>query len=187
MIFLDMDGVLSDFCGGVGKMFGVNKEELYTGWLPHHENVASRLGVESGKVWARINSNPTFWSGLEPYPWVDELIEYLDKEAGQKLFICSSPGMLSEHAINGKVAWLKKYTGSRFRKNYFFTSEKWALAAPGRILVDDDTSKCKGFQACGGQVIQFPAKWNPNKDRANNPIEFVKEELERLRSLGLSL
>lgn len=182
MILLDMDGVLSDFCGGVGKMFGVSEEELYNGWLPHHTDVAERLGVNQGSIWARINSNPTFWSGLEPYPWVDELIRLLDEEANQKLFICSSPGMLNEHSINGKVAWLKQHTGSRFRKNFFFTSEKWALAAPGRILIDDDTNKCKGFQVCGGQVIQFPTLWNPNRDKVDDPVGFVKSELERLRS-----
>ena len=87
MILLDMDGVLTDFEGGVARLFDVQlPDPAERIGQPVHE----LLGVTKGQLWGRIDqAGLSFWQELEPLPWAQDLITLCRRSA--ELVICTSP------------------------------------------------------------------------------------------------
>lgn len=152
MILLDMDGVLCDFVGEACELHGrdpatVTRWDFYAGW-----------GMTAADFWRPINhQGRDFWARLQPYPWAAELIEAVAK-ADPDFHVCTTPSA-SPESLAGKLDWLHAHFGRRFRR-YHMTPSKAALAAPGRLLIDDSDHNVGDFIANGGEAMLFPQPWN---------------------------
>lgn len=177
-ILLDLDGTIVNFCGGVSRLFGKTPEWLDENWTVGIKDVCEALSIKKSQLWSRVNSTDKFWETLEPYPWLDELMDLLSKE---DVHICTSPGICDANAMHGKAKWINKYLGSKFSKNFIFTPNKWMLAKPDRILIDDYDKQCNGFVQHGGLAIVFAQHWNSNYMNSHRKIEYVKERLEEIK------
>lgn len=162
--YLDCDGVLADFIGGICRKFGVSESEIYATTRPRPLPVDLTLliGIPTQQIWQALDAD--FWANLEVYPWAQRLVREIDSMFNGNVVLCTSPGYLSlEHgaagALVGKEQWIMK-NFPQFQKRYVFTYDKQYIASPWHVLIDDQDQNCKKFIDAGGFGIVFPQRWN---------------------------
>lgn len=171
MIYLDMDGVLTDFHKDAFKLFGHDAHEP-------DGMVHEVLGITKGQFWARIaTAGEKFWSNMTLLPWAEEL--YAELCRADEVVILTSPGRLPA-AASGKMKFLRGFLG-RNQKNFIITKRKELLARDsGDILVDDSAPNIDAFNEAGGVGILMPAYWNRGKDKVGQEMETVMDQIQRL-------
>lgn len=175
IVLLDMDGVCARWVKACLESHGSALTDAdITGW------VRAQLGCSTEEMWAPVDAGGVeWWANLEPWPWFEQLWAELNRIAS-KVYICTSPGS-SAHGVPGKKLWLKKHLPDFDQRDAVFTSRKFLLAKPGRILVDDLMHNVGPFRAEGGQAVLFPQYWNDAKIPDDMGIvEYVVEEVMRL-------
>lgn len=170
-IYLDMDGVIADFFGGVEKLYGVD----------HWKSIQHRDGIF---VELR-NTNffyelETFRAGFRNISGL--LVEHVKKIAKNNKFqwgICSSPLRGDEHnSAYWKRRWLEDYGFMPpLVENCIFTASKHKYAYNGvthkpNILIDDKPENIERWNKAGGIGIRFQA----NQDDLE---EYLFVELEK--------
>ena len=119
-------------------------------------------------LWGR----PNFWVTVPKFQWSDELVGLWGEQ--YDLHILSSTGG-GPAATAGKMRWLQEHY-PHLVQGAIFTKDKHLLAAPGRLLVDDDQEKCDAFDAAGGIAMLF------NPDSAQDRLSpFVESTLAWLK------
>lgn len=167
-----MDGVLVDFVSAAVRLHG--HAPRLTDWPIGVWDVHTVLGITITEFWGKIETHgAAFWSELEPYPWSVELFERLREIA--PVTIASSPNR-DPHCLAGKVLWLQKRFGRKFR-DFLIGPPKHLLARPGSVLIDDSPGMIREFREAGGHGILFPQPWNENHPHRQSPLEFVLGEL----------
>ena len=81
IVYLDMDGVMADFFGGIEKLFGVEH------WK---ELTSDRTKDLKAEVIDRITGT-NFFETLPKFPTADQLIKMVKDFTGGTFSICSSP------------------------------------------------------------------------------------------------
>lgn len=173
-IFLDMDGVLSDFVGGCEQEFDCDLSDI-DNW-----GFWSEIGISSNQFWSTIQDNPRFWFDLDPYPWSRDLVNLCLEKTQGNVTIITSPDMAA-HTYGQKAGWVMKFYPGLARK-LFVGPQKHLLAQSNRILIDDSDDNIKKFKKAGGKTITFPQKWNRlnfNFDEVSvNPIGYMEEQID---------
>lgn len=153
-IYLDMDGVIVDFAAGVAKVLGKPMPDPWPAGVYSLEQVFEKPEY---LIWRAIDSaGSRFWSELEPYETSLELYRRLSEIA--PVVFCSTPSW-HPSSPKGKLEWLGEHFGAPCR-NYVFTPNKYLLARPGAVLVDDLESNVLAFKAAGGSAVLVPQPWN---------------------------
>lgn len=174
-ILVDMDGVMSNFFASAMEVWKDKVPQNFSSedWeCPEIDGMISNiLGISEREFWDKINLVPTFWENLEPYPWLNELVSFLNST---KLpwTVATSPNK-DPSCPTGKIKWLRKYIGSDF-KSYMIGSKKELMANPYTILLDDTPKKIKAFNDAGGVGILWPAPWNKLSD-IKEPLPYIKK------------
>lgn len=173
-IFLDMDGVLANFTQSAGRVFGKGPEEL--DWSLGHDEAHQIVGVSGpGEFWAAIDKEgPEFWANMDPFPWRDELWDLCESFA--PVTIATSPSRKPASSM-GKVQWLQKWKGEKFRDYILIPKMKHLLARPLTVLIDDHDKHIEGWSNAGGIGITFPQPWNYRREYKDNPIKYVESSL----------
>ena len=158
--FVDLDGVLVDFMGGICQAFGVTMDELNSKWKVGDWNCWAALGCDSEDAfWQRIDSVPTFWDNLGWMHDGKDILNACIQDYGEKnVCILSSPPR-NPLATAAKVAWVQREL-PQFRRRMFIGNEKFQLAHRGAVLVDDSDKNCDEFRRAGGHVVLVPRRWN---------------------------
>jgi 5'(3')-deoxyribonucleotidase len=177
-IFLDMDGVLTDFVSATVALHG--RAEVLDAWPLGDRNVPAVLGISRTEYWRLIDEQgASFWAGLAPFPWFEELVALVRQFAPMTILTAPS---LSPCCLDGKVQWLynhfPKVRGKRFT-DFIIGPQKHLLAQPSRVLIDDAEKNIEDFRAAGGDAILFPQPWNANH-AISDRLGYVKGELCRL-------
>ena len=181
--FLDMDGVLVDFVGGVCKAH--NKPFPYND--PQNHNIFSLEDVwkiSSEEVWKPCDG-PTFWEDLEETPEAKNLVKAVTSTFGvENTAILTAPSQ-SPYCVPGKRKWIKKHF-PQLQKNIIFTSAKKFLAAPGRLLIDDRNENVDEFRNGGGSAILMPRLWNRFHQvvKVNKELDMVKIQIELFEEMS---
>jgi 5'(3')-deoxyribonucleotidase len=162
VLYLDMDGVLVNFVGGVCRALGTTEEELIARHSPPVPwDLRKLFGRSFGEIEAKLDEG--FWSNLDKYPWADELVEYVTGYFPNRVVLCTSagrPGTSFFHqAAIGKSLWVHKHF-PEFADSMVMCCQKWHLAGGGKVLVDDSTKQVLEFASHGGTGIVFPQWWN---------------------------
>ena len=162
-IYLDMDGVLVDFCGAVAQLFE------RPDYVPVEFDFLSELAGSEAAFWKRVDATPHFWENLPAYPWTDSLL-CLTYEFGSKVAIASHP----KDAVSevGKRKWVAKHAA---HLPCHFSLDKTIHACTNSILVDDCEQNVLRWQQQGGMAILFPQPWNANRWYTNDRVAFVRE------------
>jgi len=174
LIFVDCDGVLADFVGGVRRVW--HRSDL----VPEQYDLAEQLGLTLEEFWGTIDRlGPAFWSQLEAYPWAVSLWGAA-QNAGEA-YILTQPS-LSPACAAGKTEWIARELGTR---KYLLAPHKAACARPGALLIDDNEANCREWEARGGTAWLFPQPWNGSAlqvwDVINGLVKLsLKGELEPL-------
>jgi hypothetical protein len=154
-IYLDMDGVLTNFEKRYKEMFGVIPAD-------------ARTFKEFSPNWTKFISEEQF-EQLEWFPGGKELLKFV-KDTGLEVEILSSSGGEKFHVevTSQKLRWLYK-NGIDYLPNIVAGRRlKAAFATPDSILIDDTPDVIESFNAAGGVGIL-------HKD--------VKETVEKLKQL----
>jgi len=163
-VYLDMDGVLADFFGGVEKMYGVEH------WKQLTNDKTKDLKKE---VIDRITGTD-FFATLPKFPTADGLIEMVKKFTGGKFSINTSP-LRGDHENSGKYKKVWISNNIEQPDDIIVTGRKESYAkdkgtGTPNILIDDRPVNIQKWQAAGGYGILYQA----NRDSLNK----VKEGLE---------
>lgn len=161
MIYVDMDGVLADFCTAALKVHE-SPFDYRTYPVPGQYSMEKILNISASEFWSKIDEGgEAFWANLPEFPWTEELIDLLNRNYRDNWMILSSPS-INPKCMSGKMKWLQRLLGKQFRQ-FMFTPAKYKrllAETPGAILIDDSDLNCDQFIKDGGDAIKFPQVWN---------------------------
>ena len=162
-IYLDMDGVIADFFGGIERRFGAN----------HWKSIQDR------EVAFATLANTDFFYTLDTFNETNSIIKFVKKISKDDWGICSSP--LRGDTMNSaywKRQWLTRWDYlPPLVENIIFTGNKhkYAINPLNRkpnILIDDKPENITRWEKAGGIGIRFQA----NEDDVE---EYLFVELEK--------
>ena len=151
IVYIDMDGVLADFFGGVEKLYGVGHwKEL---------NADNKLDLKQ-EVINRI-SGTDFFATLPKFPTADQLIAMVKKFTGGTFSINTSP-LRGDNENSGKYKKLWIAQNIEQPEQTIITGRKESYAkdkASGtpNILIDDRPVNIDRWQNAGGYGILYQA------------------------------
>ena len=163
-VYLDMDGVLADFFGGVEKMYGVD----------HWKELTSDKTKDLKKEVIDRITGTDFFATLPKFQSADALIDMVKKFTGGKFSINTSP-LRGDHENSGKYKKVWISNNIEQPDEIVVTARKETYAknkANGmpNILIDDRPVNIQRWQAAGGHGILYQA----NRD----PLSKVEKGLE---------
>ena len=177
IVFLDMDGVLVDFVGGINKIFGMPKEfpPPKADGLPQW-NWFENYGLTAKQVNAVCDIN--FWANLE---WMHDGKQILNavKSRFRDIYLFTTP-MPNPGSGTGKILWVDKHLPRYSKRTIITQAPKSLLAGPDRLLIDDKDENVAEFVAAGGMGILTPRPWNGLHRWAGETWRVVKNSLETL-------
>ena len=164
VVYLDMDGVLADFFGGVEKLYGVSH------WKELTNDKTKDLKME---VINKIQGTD-FFATLPKFQSADALIDLVKKFTGGTFSINTSP-LRGDHENSAKYKKVWIANNIETPADIVVTGRKETYAkdkASGtpNILIDDRPVNIQKWQAAGGYGILYQA----NRDQ----LTKVKEALE---------
>lgn len=151
-IFLDLDGVMSDFEGHYLQLFG---------------HVHS--SVKDGRMWKNIHSHDRWWVDM-PKLKTHDILWAAIKDFNPTILTGCPPSKFA-HASEGKKEWCKQHFGEDVPVITCLSRDKFKhMANEGDILIDDMEKNCKKWEEHGGLAIQFDPEH----------IDFIIDEIEKL-------
>lgn len=150
-VYLDMDGVLADFFGGLEKHFHVDHWKAI-------DNVEKALDILKGT---------DYFYQLKSFDDTYQLIRFVRDLTGDDWGICSSPLRGDDYnSAYWKRRWLERHGWEPVKpQNIIFTANKHKYAVSPvdgkpNILVDDKPSNIARWIDAGGIGIPFQANEN---------------------------
>ena len=183
-VYLDLDGVLVNFLGGLHKSLGVSYSyENY----PYEKGKWNMLTDIKGfddipATFEQCNDCCTisFWQNLE---WMHDgyniltAIEY--KFAPARIYLLTTP-MPNYESPTGKWLWIQDNMSMYLKRTIITQAPKHLLARPDTLLIDDKDENVDGFREAGGKALLVPRPWNHAHLQTDRTVEVVKEFLERI-------
>jgi 5'(3')-deoxyribonucleotidase len=183
--YLDLDGCIVDFVGGLHKALGVeyspDKYPYESGKYDMFEDLCARTGNKTNlDLLYKTCHTAEFWANLEWDSMGKQIINTIGEvfpDWHDRVCICTSP-MANPDAWKGKVQWLNTYL-PWVKHIAIMTAPKHLLAKPGAILVDDKDSNVTEFRENGGAAWLCPQPWNSARGKfGTNYLPELKNFLE---------
>jgi 5'(3')-deoxyribonucleotidase len=178
--FLDVDGVLADFVGGVHRKLGI--EFSYDAWPykkgPEGWNFHDEIGITFEDLSELCDFE--FWKNLEWTPDGHDILRvvlrYFDPN---QITLLTSP-MPNVMSASGKMAWIMdKLPAYKFRTGIWTDSKAILAGVPDSVLVDDHQKNTDVWQAGGGRAVLVPRPWNCLHRASLKPSEWIENEVQR--------
>jgi 5'(3')-deoxyribonucleotidase len=146
-VFIDMDGVLCDFVGGVCELCNYNDA-----WPYGEYDICKVVGCN---IWPLLEkAGLQWWTGLKKTEEADELLRTV---TNYDYYICTSP-TLDPMSAAGKLIWLQVHY-PQVERRFFITPHKYLLAKDN-ILIDDSDEQITKWHNTGGIGVLLPRPWN---------------------------
>ena len=151
IVYLDMDGVLADFFGGVEFLYGVE----------HWKELTNDKTKDLKKQVIDRITGTDFFAVLPKFPTADALIEMVKKFTGGKFSINTSP-LRGDHENSAKYKKVWISNNIEQPDNIVVTGRKESYAkdkgtGTPNILIDDRPVNIQRWQAAGGYGILYQA------------------------------
>lgn len=173
-IFLDLDGVLVDFVGGICAWH--ERPNPYQQGISAEYAIEDIWGMPRTHFWEPC-SDPQFWANLE---WTEDgqdiLHEVLEFADTSDICLLTSP-TLDPEAAKGKMLWIQHHL-AMFTRQFLIGPPKHFCAHPGAILIDDSDTNIATFVEHGGHGITVPRPWNNHYDKTD-VIGHVRAQIYR--------
>ena len=179
-VFLDLDGVLVDFVGGLHKLWSIpydltNYPYEKAKWdmlldIPGVDNFSEVDDACDREFWHRLN-------------WIHDgrdIFKHIFDRFTNDIYLLTTP-MSNLGSWTGKALWVNRNIPV-FNKRLIITSaSKSLLAGPGTLLIDDRDKNVEEFIAAGGNACLVPRPWNKGYAMADKSADIVKAFLEELK------
>lgn len=157
-VFIDMDGVVADFVGGVCKLHDLDYRSLTYGMQGSYD-IARHTCMSANDFWTHLDQDEKFWENLELTEEAESIMSLLENHFKAKnCYFLSSPAM-SPNCFYGKAAWIHKHFPGYINR-LILTGHKHFVASPNRLLVDDSDTNIAKFKKHGGNTLLIPRPWN---------------------------
>ena len=143
-IYVDMDGVLTDFLAAFKKIDGRPTTEVEKEGDPAFWEHVKKGGLE-------------FWSHM---PWMQGSKKLWNYVKDKDVALLSSPARNLPNSPKGKAMWVKRELGGNTKLILKRAREKREYANEDSILIDDLQKNITEWNAAGGTGILFK---NPNQ------------------------
>lgn len=158
--YLDVDGVLADFVGGVCKLYQTTFDELRMNWKPGSYAIEKALGVSLDEMWGKIHyKGAGFWESLEVMPYAYRMVEQACEAWGPENVVFVTSPSTDPFSSVGKIRWIHKHF-PQFERRFCITPVKWLFAHPEATLIDDYDHNINEFCQRGGLTKLVPRYWN---------------------------
>ncbi|HVB02085.1 MAG TPA: hypothetical protein VNE41_00050 [Chitinophagaceae bacterium] len=134
LLFIDMDGVLVDFAGGVRSSY------------PDFDCYPADRQQE---ITALLSRKPGFFTSLEPIVGAVEAYRKLSRQ--YEVYILSTPDWAGVHSWTEKRIWVEQHLGEAAYKKLILSHNKGLFT--GRALIDDRIRN--GVDRFSGEHIHF--------------------------------
>jgi hypothetical protein len=141
-LFLDMDGVLTDFTAACEKL---------------GNNMMSWYSNDRELFWKRITSaGIEFWSEMSWMAGGRELHGFLKSSGLCPTILSALPGPERKNALTnareGKIKWLRKELGPSYAETAIlcYRPEKALQSGVSRVLIDDNSENIREWEEAGG-------------------------------------
>lgn len=181
-VYVDMDGVLVDFIGGVLSFLGRHPSDADR-LTPMKWEIWEDMGIPEVDFWEILNSS-TFWSDLEWMPDGEEIIKTLESFwPKEQIYLLTSPGKDFGMGAQGKSEWVR-WNLPDYTRRMIPTDHKHLLSKPGCLLIDDNMKHVEEWMCRGegphGVAITRPARCNQLHSVASTPfVPTLKGWIER--------
>lgn len=174
VLFLDLDGVLCDFLGGICQAHG------RAGYLPTTwDFYRDEWGMAARDFWMPAD-DPDFWASLDWTPEGQAILAACEAAVGAEQVYILTSGRAAPAAA-GKTVWVKRELGRDYLDRLIIAHHKQLCAGPGRVLVDDADHNVDAFEGAGGCAVLVPRAWN--RLGAGDAVEAVRAGLDAARLL----
>jgi len=165
-IYLDMDGVITDFIGATCKQFNIPyPPKIYD----YFEDIRSQVNDFC---------NMEFWANLEWMPDGHDIMRLLTKVfKSEQIYLLTTP-MPNPESYTGKVLWVQSHLPEFSRRLIVTSAPKSLFARPDALLIDDKTENVDDFIEANGYGLLVPRPWNVDYGMAEYTTQIVKERLE---------
>lgn len=160
VVFVDMDGVLTDWRGHALSLVGIDR---------HNEDARRVLAAGSADAFEAMfgarhaldlrvaMAGPEFWRTIPLFPWAIPLMDKLWVWAESGYFeigVLTSPGRWGAHSASAKHEVIAK--NFPFIQDTIICKHKYLCAAPDRVLIDDWSHQITQWEEFGGQGYLWP-------------------------------
>lgn len=179
-VFIDLDGVLCDFLGGIRNLttHGSLRDKVVL------QPVPGTLWPIPEEVWKATDFY--FWDKLQKTWFAMELVRYLGTFFGEEnLYVLTAlhpPGRnYKDGTIEGKMSWIHK-NFPKLAGRIIVTSHKYLLAGENTLLIEDSEKQSDAFIRAGGQAYLVPTETNRLFDEVKTwtPADLMKSVAEFL-------
>lgn len=169
LVFYDMDNTIAEMHK---KLTGI-----YSGRIKEYE---PKNEQEQMEITAKLNTEG-FFQDLTIIQRANSVLKRLVNN-GYDVRILSQP-MPRPSSIDEKNYWLDTFFPYIPRYKRIYTFDKWLLAGPGRVLVDDNVSHLTAWSKQEGIAVCFKRGYNKHYQgigiKQHNEIFQLLEELEK--------
>ena len=151
VVYIDMDGVLADFFGGVEKLYGVQ----------HWKQLSSDKTKDLKQEVINKIQGTDFFATLPEFPTADQLIAMVKKFTGGSFSILTSP-LRGDHEVSTKYKklWIGQHIENPEQTIVTGRKESYAknkASGTPNILIDDRPVNIDRWQGAGGYGILYQA------------------------------
>jgi 5'(3')-deoxyribonucleotidase len=180
LCLLDMDCVLVDFIRASLDLHGFRRpvEEYWQSQMGGgYDYWTSILKISKEDFFAPMNED--WWANL---PWTPEgkkILWVVERLFGRDNVVIVTHPTDAPGCLEGKRRWLKRCLPERYGMphGHIFCADKWLLATPNRVLVDDHDLTVDEFARCGGKVCLVPRPHNRLWAARYEVIKYVASTL----------
>lgn len=175
-IFLDVDGVLANFVGGIHRAYGISYDYAYwpyakgpKGWDFHNE-----FGMSFSDINKMCDFN--FWANLKWTHDGQDILSIVRTFGDITLLTTPMPHVMS---ASGKMEWIKCNL-PQYEKHVLISTESKSVLAQVKdaILVDDHQKNVDDWCTSGGKAVLVPRWWNHRWHEATTTAISVELQLE---------
>ncbi len=175
-IYVDLDDVLNNFTMSALENFGCLIETTTDKDYPSDcgYDIIKAANKLLGLGGRDIVSAEDFWNTFDNHFWAeiekssefyDILTACRDLVGERNVYILTSQvrkGDRVAKCVSGKVEWMIGNLPSWITNDlqYFIGKNKWKLANPWSLLIDDSDENIRLFRGAGGRAITVPRAWN---------------------------
>lgn len=182
--FLDIDGVLADWVGGIHRALRLDYDPRY--WPYKRGPEGWHWYGEIGRTFRATDElcNFKFWEDLYwTFDGHDILRVVLEFYAPEEITLLTVP-MPNIMSASGKIAWVRKNLPEYEYRILVCTDKKAILATlPDSILIDDGSHNVRDWRAAGGRSVLVPRWWNDYHHWTLEAADSVHNSLHALRVL----